>query len=152
MCSKILNQEVHIIITVCVCFSSDKPFIVQTLTKLRIENKAIRFLLVTYFNIFISSRASVTDYINFVIACLHCSRPLHFSLFPGYFDTFFDLDTPVMFTTGPHGTATHWKQTLFYLAEKKPVKAGQAVKGKIRVSRPRDGTGHKVSWTEERSS
>ena len=41
----------------------------------------------------------------------------------GYFDIFFDLpQKPIMFSTGPHVTPTHWKQTVFYLPEKLPVK------------------------------
>lgn len=35
----------------------------------------------------------------------------------GYFDIFFDLDNPVHFSTGPHATPTHWKQTVFSLKE-----------------------------------
>lgn len=55
----------------------------------------------------------------------------------GYFDSFFDLDDePVMFTTGPHGTPTHWKQTLFYLKEKMVVKKGQVLNGCMKVTRP----------------
>ncbi|TRY75107.1 hypothetical protein TCAL_00624 [Tigriopus californicus] len=55
----------------------------------------------------------------------------------GYFDSFFDLeDEPVMFTTGPHGTPTHWKQTVFYLKERMPVKEGQILTGRIKVTRP----------------
>eukprot|EP00095_Tigriopus_kingsejongensis_P006342 maker-scaffold804_size94796-snap-gene-0.21 protein:Tk06342 transcript:maker-scaffold804_size94796-snap-gene-0.21-mRNA-1 annotation:"protein arginine n-methyltransferase 3" len=55
----------------------------------------------------------------------------------GYFDSFFDLDTEqTMFTTGPHGQPTHWKQTLFYLKEKISVKQDQIVDGHIRVTRP----------------
>ena len=43
----------------------------------------------------------------------------------GYFDTFFDHETPVMFSTGFQVKPTHWKQTVFYLPEKLPVKASQ---------------------------
>lgn len=35
----------------------------------------------------------------------------------GYFDVFFDLENPVHFSTGPHATPTHWKQTVFSLSE-----------------------------------
>jgi len=49
----------------------------------------------------------------------------------GYFDTFFELDHPVMFSTGPHSKPTHWKQTVFYLTEKVAVVKGQSVQGKI---------------------
>lgn len=33
----------------------------------------------------------------------------------GYFDTFFDLENRVSFSTGPQSTRTHWQQTVFYL-------------------------------------
>ena len=58
----------------------------------------------------------------------------------GYFDTFFDLrnGSQVTFTTGPHGTATHWKQTIFYLKEKVKAVHGQVIRGKILVRRPHE--------------
>lgn len=43
----------------------------------------------------------------------------------GYFDTFFDLPNPVIFSTGPHATPTHWKQTIFYLKDPLLVKEGK---------------------------
>jgi protein arginine N-methyltransferase 3 len=49
----------------------------------------------------------------------------------GYFDTFFELEKPVMFSTGPQSTPTHWKQTVFYLPEKIPVVKGQRMQGRI---------------------
>merc|ERR1712154_442650 len=57
----------------------------------------------------------------------------------GYFDTFFDdpcLKNPVMFSTGPAATPTHWKQTVFYLKDPVPATQGQSLKGKISVVRP----------------
>ena len=57
----------------------------------------------------------------------------------GYFDTFFDhpsLKNPVMYSTGPAATPTHWKQTLFYLRDPVPAAQGQTLKGKISVVRP----------------
>ena len=57
----------------------------------------------------------------------------------GYFDTFFDdpcLKNPVMFSTGPAATPTHWKQTVFYLREPLSASKGQVIKGKISVVRP----------------
>jgi len=53
----------------------------------------------------------------------------------GYFDTFFDMENPVEFSTGPHVTPTHWKQTVFYLPEPINVKEGQVIKGNISVRR-----------------
>ncbi|CAK1544238.1 unnamed protein product [Leptosia nina] len=53
----------------------------------------------------------------------------------GYFDTFFDLPESVSFTTGPHKTPTHWKQTIFFFKDCKQVKKGDIVKGKITCAR-----------------
>lgn len=53
----------------------------------------------------------------------------------GYFDTFFDMKNPVEFSTGPHVTPTHWKQTVFYLPEPFTVKEGQVINGIISVRR-----------------
>ncbi|CAL4126112.1 unnamed protein product [Meganyctiphanes norvegica] len=55
--------------------------------------------------------------------------------FVGYFDTFFDMENPIQFSTGPHVTPTHWKQTVFYLPEPFKVKEGQVVEGVISVRR-----------------
>ena len=41
------------------------------------------------------------------------------------------------FTTVPHGTPTHWKQTLFYLDPAVRVTPGEVVPGSITVSRPK---------------
>ncbi|XP_049886336.1 protein arginine N-methyltransferase 3 [Pectinophora gossypiella] len=53
----------------------------------------------------------------------------------GYFDTFFDLPNKVSFSTGPHTTSTHWKQTVFYFRDCKEVKAGDVIEGTIICSR-----------------
>ena len=42
----------------------------------------------------------------------------------GYFDTYFELPSPVFFSTGPRATPTHWKQTIFYLPNPIAVKKG----------------------------
>ncbi|XP_053304813.1 protein arginine N-methyltransferase 3 [Spea bombifrons] len=57
----------------------------------------------------------------------------------GYFDVFFaeGCDPPVSFSTGPSAPRTHWKQTVFFLEKPVPVKAGQALKGKISVRKNR---------------
>lgn len=50
----------------------------------------------------------------------------------GYFDIFFDLpDKPIMFSTGPHVKATHWKQTVFYLPEKLSVSESEQLQCSI---------------------
>lgn len=51
--------------------------------------------------------------------------------FVGYFDTFFDLPEAIKFTTGPHSTPTHWKQSIFYIRTPVSVTAGDVVQGKI---------------------
>lgn len=49
----------------------------------------------------------------------------HLTGFVGYFDIYFEMPNPVFFSTGPHATPTHWKQTVFYLPEPHPVKMGK---------------------------
>lgn len=53
----------------------------------------------------------------------------------GYFDTFFDLPQKVSFSTGPHATSTHWKQTVFYFRDCKEVKQGEVIEGTIICNR-----------------
>lgn len=53
----------------------------------------------------------------------------------GYFDTFFDLIHNVSFSTGPHATPTHWKQTVFYFRDCKEVKRGDLIQGTIICNR-----------------
>ncbi|XP_072937106.1 protein arginine N-methyltransferase 3 [Epargyreus clarus] len=53
----------------------------------------------------------------------------------GYFDTFFDLPHRVSFTTGPHTTPTHWKQTVFYFRDCVQVKKGDVIEGTIICNR-----------------
>ncbi|XP_017779252.1 PREDICTED: protein arginine N-methyltransferase 1 [Nicrophorus vespilloides] len=49
----------------------------------------------------------------------------------GYFDTFFELENPVSFSTGPHCKSTHWKQTVFYLKTPIEVKEGEILEGTL---------------------
>lgn len=59
-----------------------------------------------------------TDCVNFVSPfSLTVKRSGSLTAIIGYFDVFFDLDNPVHFSTGPHATPTHWKQTVFSLSE-----------------------------------
>lgn len=53
----------------------------------------------------------------------------------GYFDTFFELPNATEFSTGPHKTPTHWKQTVFYFRDCKEVKVGDVIEGTIICSR-----------------
>ncbi|KAG7174128.1 arginine N-methyltransferase 3-like [Homarus americanus] len=55
----------------------------------------------------------------------------------GYFDTYFDMPSAVFFSTGPHSTPTHWKQTVFYLPEPRAIKKGEILEGSISVRRKR---------------
>ncbi|XP_074648357.1 protein arginine N-methyltransferase 3-like [Tubulanus polymorphus] len=49
--------------------------------------------------------------------------------FIGYFDTFFQkaCENPVMFSTGPAATPTHWKQTVFLLEKPLAVKKDEVL-------------------------
>ncbi|RKP09412.1 S-adenosyl-L-methionine-dependent methyltransferase, partial [Thamnocephalis sphaerospora] len=66
---------------------------------------------------------------------LRASKDATLHAFLGYFDIDFETtadDTdarPVMFTTGPHGIETHWKQTIFVLKESLSVKEGDIITG-----------------------
>ncbi|KAK8731020.1 hypothetical protein OTU49_007756, partial [Cherax quadricarinatus] len=57
--------------------------------------------------------------------------------FVGYFDTYFDMPSPVFFSTGPQAKPTHWKQTIFYLPSPYIIKKGECVEGTICVRRKR---------------
>lgn len=64
----------------------------------------------------------------------------------GYFDTFFDLPNSVSFSTGPHATPTHWKQTVFYLKDPIDVKKDQIISGSLTCRRhSKDIRGLKVT-------
>jgi len=59
---------------------------------------------------------------------LNITRDCNLTAIVGYFDTYFDLpQKPVMFSTGPLSTPTHWKQTIFYLPAKVAVTKDQKV-------------------------
>ena len=66
----------------------------------------------------------------------------------GYFDTYFDLPHPVVFSTGPAATPTHWKQTVFYLPRALPGRAGQVLQCRIVCKRMKtDARALKVALT-----
>lgn len=44
----------------------------------------------------------------------------------GYFDSRFDNDNPVVLSTSPYCTPTHWKQTVFLLPDPFDVKEGNS--------------------------
>jgi len=58
----------------------------------------------------------------------------------GFFDSFFDLEQlkhKVSFSTGPSGTATHWRQTVFYLTQPVAAEVGAVLEGTIHCRRKR---------------
>ena len=63
--------------------------------------------------------------------CLEINKSGLLTSIAGYFDIFFDLATPVSFSTAPWHQQTHWKQTLFFLDSPIPVESGQKIKGNI---------------------
>lgn len=67
--------------------------------------------------------------------CLKITRSTDCTAIVGFFDIFFDkgCGNKVMFSTGPHATKTHWKQTVFLLEKPFPVQTGEELKGKITV-------------------
>ncbi|KAK9872088.1 hypothetical protein WA026_016133 [Henosepilachna vigintioctopunctata] len=70
--------------------------------------------------------------------CLMVHKDGVLTAFVGYFDIFFDLETPVMFSTSPEAKKTHWQQTVFHLKEVVNVKKGDIVEGSISCSRARN--------------
>ena len=66
----------------------------------------------------------------------------------GYFDTFFELPSPVFFSTGPAAIPTHWKQTVFYLPHKLAVSADQVLNCRIVCKRMKsDARALKIALT-----
>lgn len=55
---------------------------------------------------------------------LVCYEEAELTCLVGYFDTIFNLQHKVQFSTGPFTNGTHWKQTLFYIENPVPVKKG----------------------------
>lgn len=80
---------------------------------------------------------------------LNITRDCNLTAIVGYFDTYFNLPTSqVMFSTGPHATPTHWKQTIFYLPSRLPVKSGQQLACNILCKRLKtDSRALKVALT-----
>ncbi|TMS12838.1 Protein arginine N-methyltransferase 3 [Larimichthys crocea] len=67
--------------------------------------------------------------------CMKITNTADCTAIVGYFDIFFDkgCSNKVMFSTGPHVTKTHWKQTVFLLEKPFSVQAGEELQGKITV-------------------
>lgn len=55
----------------------------------------------------------------------------YLTAFVGYFDTFFDLNNPVSFSTAPTSAKTHWQQTIFHLRNVREVKQGKRLLKKV---------------------
>jgi protein arginine N-methyltransferase 3 len=79
---------------------------------------------------------------------LTIQRACQLTAIVGYFDTYFELPTPVFFSTGPSATPTHWKQTVFYLPHKLAVTADQVLNCRIVCKRMKsDARALKVALT-----
>jgi len=79
---------------------------------------------------------------------LHVTKECDVTGILGYFDTFFDLANPVMFSTGPQVKPTHWKQTVFFLPEKLHVTENQVLSCKMVCKRMKtDARALKVALT-----
>lgn len=69
------------------------------------------------FNLPFSLSVRRTDYVHALIA---------------WFDIeFAACHKPIRFSTGPHTKYTHWKQTVFYLADVLTVEAGEKIEGTL---------------------
>ncbi|XP_064545390.1 protein arginine N-methyltransferase 1 [Drosophila montana] len=62
---------------------------------------------------------------------LKCTQTGKLAAFVGYFDTLFELDNQIMFSTSPAETPTHWKQTVFFIDQPQTVQKDQVISGKI---------------------
>lgn len=62
---------------------------------------------------------------------LNVLRKAQLTCLVGYFDTFFEMQDVVSFSTGPKSTPTHWKQTVFLLPEPVNVSEGQIIEGTL---------------------
>nr|XP_022903884.1 protein arginine N-methyltransferase 1 [Onthophagus taurus] len=69
---------------------------------------------------------------NFELKCL---KKGVLTCFVGYFDTFFELENLVTFSTGPEVERTHWQQTIFYLKNVINVEEGDVIRGTLNCSR-----------------
>ena len=70
---------------------------------------------------------------------LEFARAAAFGALVLYFDTTFAagcVAPPIVLDTSPAGAPTHWKQTLLFLKETHAVRAGDAVAGTVRLTRP----------------
>ncbi|XP_070535885.1 protein arginine N-methyltransferase 3-like [Ptychodera flava] len=65
--------------------------------------------------------------------CLQITKDDLCTALVGYFDIFFEKDcsTKVSFSTAPHCDKTHWKQTVFTLANPISLKKGDVINGRI---------------------
>ncbi|KAH3723664.1 protein arginine N-methyltransferase 3-like [Dreissena polymorpha] len=63
--------------------------------------------------------------------CLTVTRDTTITAFIGYFDVFFhkSAEQKVEFSTGPHATPTHWKQTVFLLDQPLQCSKGDTIEG-----------------------
>ncbi|KAF5302348.1 hypothetical protein FQA39_LY10387 [Lamprigera yunnana] len=67
--------------------------------------------------------------------------------FAGYFDIFFDLESKISFSTGPHSTRTHWQQTVFYIKKPIDIKEGDIVQGIFKCKRNKNVRGLQIVIT-----
>ncbi|XP_036442269.1 protein arginine N-methyltransferase 3 [Colossoma macropomum] len=81
----------------------------------------------------ISELEFTADFNLKITASTHCTAVV------GYFDIFFNrgCTNKVMFSTSPHCTKTHWKQTVFLLENPIPVQSGDKLPGRITVRKNR---------------
>jgi len=68
---------------------------------------------------------------------LKVTKDGHFCSIVAYFDTFFDLENPVTFSTSPMDEPTHWKQVVFFIQNSVDVKVGDIISGALTCRRLR---------------
>uniref|UniRef100_A0A8D8Y6V7 type I protein arginine methyltransferase n=3 Tax=Cacopsylla melanoneura TaxID=428564 RepID=A0A8D8Y6V7_9HEMI len=66
---------------------------------------------------------------------LEAAQDTRLNCLVAWFDTYFDLPEPVMFSTGPEATPTHWKQSVFLLKKPLLLAKGEKLEGTLTCER-----------------
>ncbi|KAI5702661.1 hypothetical protein M8J76_014853 [Diaphorina citri] len=90
----------------------------------------------TLTSIDLNSRTTTSSCVNFSSSfCLEARQDTRLNCLVGYFDTYFDLPSPVEFSTSPISTPTHWKQSIFLLKTPITLSKGEKLEGTLTCER-----------------
>ncbi|KAJ1505576.1 hypothetical protein HMI54_000641 [Coelomomyces lativittatus] len=100
--------------------------LVDTVDAKHIVSDAVRILDLDLNTVKVNDLAFVSSF------SLIAQRDDYVQAIVAWFDISFTcIHKPIYFTTSPRGKYTHWKQTVFYLTEDLPMKAGQRIQGTL---------------------